>query len=351
VSFAACSSSLPRTPIVEVPVGDGPVALAAGDVDRDGAVDLVTANTSSTLSVRFQRGTAWHAMAEQALPAPLHLIELVDLDRDGDLDVVGTSHDSGLVWVLAGDGTGTFAASTSVTAVTANRPHNHGLAVGDLDGDGDSDVVVVDQEAKLAVALHNDGGALSVASTVALGAQAYPPALGDLNRDGRLDLVVPLVGGQAVGVWLGDGTAFTPAPGSPHRTREPRPYSIGLADLDRDGNLDVIAPHDDTDRVSVLLGDGIGQLRAAASSPVAFGKRVARIATPDLDGDGAIDVVGVGEGALIVARGDGRGGLEPSAKWGVGWTVIALDLDRDGAPDLVVPDLERDRVCIWPGSR
>ena len=339
--------------MLEVPVGDGPATVAAGDIDRDGALDLVTANANTnTLSVRLQRGASWHAVAEQPLPAQLHMIELVDLDRDGDLDLIGTGHDSGAVWPLLGDGKGSFTASTPVTAVAVPKPHNHGLAVGDLDGDADPDVVVADQQAHVAVALRNEAGRLSVASTLELGGQTYPPALGDLNGDGHLDLVAPLIATQAIGVWLGDGKAgFTPAPGSPHRTHDARPYSIGLADLDRDGNLDVIAPHDDTDRVSVLLGDGTGRLRDAPGAPVAFGKRVWRIATADLDGDGAIDVAGVGGDSLVIARNDGRGELRPSVASGAGWILIAADLDGDGAPELVAPDLDRDRLCIWPDAR
>jgi len=349
-----------REPL-RVEVGSRPIDLAAGDLDGDGKLDLASANAGDRrISVRLHRGEGF--IPADSLPVDLepHLLRLADLDLDGHLDVIATAHDSGSVWVWLGDGRGGFAAATGspFAAIAADKPHNHGLAVGDLDGDGDPDVVVADQTARQAAVLLADGeGGLSVArgSPVALGGQPYPPALGDLDGDGRLDLVVPLVADQAIAVLLGDGHGgFQAAPGSPHRTEMVRPYGIALADLDGDGALDVVATHDDTDRVSLLLGDGRGRLRAAPGSPSSLGRRIGtRIAVADVDGDGFQDLVGAGSGSLVVAHGDGRGGLarlrlEPL---GEGWAAIAADFDGDGRPDLAAPDVEGGALLVWLSGR
>jgi len=204
------------TPLV-VAVGDRPLDVIAGDVDGDGAIDLLTANVGDdTISVRLQREGAWIAGPGDPIAAVFqpHLIALGDVDRDGDLDLVATGHDSGVVALWLGDGAGAFAAAVGspFVAFAVVRPHNHGLAVGDLDGDGDSDVVVADQEQRAAAVLLGGGGGLTEApqSPIALGAQTYPPALGDLDGDGRLDLVAPLVGGAAIAVLLGDGVGGFP---------------------------------------------------------------------------------------------------------------------------------------------
>jgi hypothetical protein len=362
--IAACGGGQPLpgqrvgTPL-EVTVGRNVVDVAAGDLDGDGALDLVTADAGDVaISVRRWRAGTWVAAGALALgegaPQP-HLVALGDVDADGDLDVVASAHDAGSVWVWRGDGAGAFAVATGspFTAITAGQPHNHGLVVGDLDGDGDADIVAADQTARRVGVLLADGtGGFAASREIELGGQTYPPVLGDLDGDGRLDLVAPLVGSQAIAVLLGDGAGgFRHAAGSPMRTGPPRPYGLALGDLDGDGRLDVIASHDDTDEVSVLLGDGGGALRAAPGSPVSVGRRLGtRLAATDVDGDGHVDLVGAGSGAVIVMRGDGRGGLrafasEPSG----GWSALAVDLDGDRRVDLVAPEPAAGRIRIWRG--
>lgn len=344
----------PSTPPLVIPVGDLPVDLAAGDLDGDGALDLVSADARSrAISVLLQRSGAWVAADPVATGFEPHLLALTDLDGDGDLDVVATSHDSGAVFAALNDGTGRFtpAPGSPVTAFAVARPHNHGLAAGDVNGDGHADVVVADQNQRAIAVLLGDGrGGLALAGPpIALGAEAYPPALGDVDGDGRLDLVVPLLSSDAIGVLLGDGNGgFAYAPGSPVHTGRSRPYAITLADLDGDGALDVFAPHDDTNDISVLLNDGHGALRPAPGSPVSAGRRLWRAAAADVDGDGALDVVGVGSGSLVVFHGDGRGGLTVVRRESAdGWTAIAPDLDGDGRPDPATADQSANALLVW----
>src|SRR6185503_20725504 len=167
--------------------------------------------------------------------------------------------------------------------------------------------------------------------------------------DGRLDLVVPLVNTDGIAILLGDGAGgLRAAPGSPFHTGRARPYAIALLDLDRDGALDVVATHDDTDAISLLLNDGHAALRAAPGSPTSAGMRLWRPAAADVDGDGAVDLIGAGSGSLVVLRGDRRGDFtlwwrEPAD----GWTAIAADLDGDGRPDPVTADQRTNALVVW----
>jgi hypothetical protein len=362
VVIAACGSGAPGIaptgPTTTVPVGPSPLDVITGDVDRDGALDLVAASPGdNTIAVRLRRGATWTAAPEDPIATPgfaAHLTALGDLDRDGDLDLVATDHDAGTVAVWHNDGTGRFAAAAGspFTAFAVAKPHNHGLAVADLDADGDADVVAVDQEQQAAAVLLADAGALALApgSPFALGGEAYPPQLGDVDGDTRLDLVVPLVGAAAIAILLGDGTGrFHHAPGSPHATARDRPYGIALADLDRDGRLDIVAPHDDVDDVTVLLGLGAGRFRDAPGSPFDLGLRIWRPAIADVDGDGALDLVGAGSGSLVIAHGDNTGRLARiTRRRADAWTAITADLDGTGALSILTPETSAGAIRIWP---
>jgi hypothetical protein len=332
--LTACSSAAAQA----IPVSPHPVELAAGDLDRDGRIDLVVLDRDGSLGVRLNRAT-W--IAGDAPRVHAHMIALGDIDADGRLDAITTDHDSGDVTVMRGTGSG-FGAPTTVRAVTTAKPHNHGLIVADLDGDGDADAIVADQTAKQIVVLRSNGRTLEPSAPITLPDQAYPPAAGDLDGDGKLDIVVPLVGDHAVAVLKNRGDGTFAAPRTFATTRE-RPYGVAIGDLDGDGKPDALVAHDDTDTVTVMTGDGKGALveSRAIELPVRTGTGPVLI---DIDRDGTLDLVGIGSDRLVIAtHGLTRIRTEPANAW----RVIAADIDGDGTPELVAPDPARGVLRVY----
>lgn len=357
-----CATPLPLGPAVTVPVGQRPLDVAIGDLDGDGVLDLVSADVGDAkLSVLL--GTDGGGDFAQAAAGPLsvsaHLLALSDVDRDGDLDVVATQHNTANAAVWLGDGTGGFsAASGSPFVVHQGVPHNHGLAVGDVSSDGVPDIITCNQEDRSLSVLLGDGtGHFSPAanSPIRLKADPYVCRIADVDGDGNVDVVVPLIGGAGVAFLRGDGRGgFAQAPGSPYATVA-RPYTVAIADVDADGRADVVVAHDDSDQMTILAGQADGRLSPATRTPLALGKRVFVMAPVDINGDGAMDVVaGAGDRLLVLIAEPGRGlshacrsDLTPVSSW----TVATADLDRDGRPDLVAPDAEAHGLKIWLSSQ
>lgn len=342
-------------------VGPGPADPVAGHFDSDGKLDIGVANSAANSvtvllgdgrgGLREAQGSPFHAG-----PKP-HLLAAGDFNRDGKLDLAVTEHDSNDVRVFLGDGHGRFAAApgSPFAALTRTPPHNHGLSAGDVNGDGDLDLLTSNQNDHSVSVLLGDGRggfAPASASPFAVGRAPYPHALADVNDDRKLDIVSPNVGGDSVSVLLGDGSGrFAAAPGSPIGVLA-RPYYAAVADLNGDKRADAVIVHDDTSRITILLGDGRGSFRPAPGSPVNAGRRGAKTIAHDLNRDGKPDLVIAAGDSIVVLLGNGRGRFAPApgSPYGTAagtWSIALANLDGSGPPEIISVSLERNELAIW----
>jgi hypothetical protein len=439
-------------PIV-LDVGLSPVHVTSGDLDGDSFPDLISVNSgSASASLLFGRAAGVFSLARNLPvgPAP-RMGRLADVDNDGDLDIVAISMLSstgGSFAVLLGDGRGSFDPAEQhdigdnahslvvedfdgdgVRDVAASHwpqgargevtlfrgrgggayepPVGTPLADGDiprfteaadLSGGGSPEVVVLTDRGSLLVLGYQTGGTFDIREAgVDPGAAGF--AIGDLDRDGRLDLVAAVPGNPStllVHPGLGGG-AFGSA--IPFGLFSFRPAALQLADLDGDsfpeavlcsmvaerGGIGVVRggpallpgrvyPVGSASAVRdiaawsggfLVLGanalrriedgpDGSTEARLSAELPW---KKLGRLAVADLDGDGAEDAAATdlleGEAVLVfldrqgnVLRAIGRdAGTFPSA-------IAAADLDLDGQVDLAVGHQSGATVALIfrPGS-
>jgi hypothetical protein len=188
--------------------------------------------------------------------------------------------------------------------------------------------------------------AVAPGSPLPIACGASNVAVGDLNKDGKPDLVVTCGQTRALTVLLGTGGGST----GDFRASNPIPLpdspgDIVLGDLNGDGNLDVAIDSHDSYGVVVMLGDGKGGLALAPNSPIVM--KTGRhphthgLAIGDLNGDHKLDLITVNnsDNDVSIAFGDGRGGFTRApATFAVGPSPYPLalgDVNNDGSLDII----------------
>src|SRR5712691_10028429 len=184
-------------------------------------------------------------------------------------------------------------------------------------------------------------------------------SIADVNRDGNADILVANGGSGNLSIYLGDGKGgFSQASGSPFPAGQ-NPADITTGDFNGDGNLDVAIANHGVKLVTVLLGNGKGQFSFAPGSPfsVESNPHPHGIAVADFNGDNKLDLAvdSWGENKVLVMFGSGDGTfLTPGVKFGVGkmpyQRLRTADLNQDGNADIITSNFEENSVSVLLGN-
>ncbi len=341
------------TPAGPHSVGINPVAAAPGDLNADGIPDLVVANRNSgDLSVLL--GAGGGAFAAQTTFrtgfTPVG-VALGDMDGDGRLDAVSANLTGATVSIHLGDGAGGLGPPSSTFVGPATYAPG-ALALGDLNGDGRLDVVTSDPwvlvtTVGVSVMLGDGAGNVGSATVYSVAGNPTTILLGDLNGDGALDSVTPAGDFAWLAIRLGTGTGTFGSQSTVSLTTNLRHAALG--DVNGDGRLDVVGISGTIDRVSVSLGTGTGSFGPAAL--YVSGSDSRKLSLGDANGDGAVDAVVARPffDSIEVLAGNGSGGFgAPSAQLAgtqPQWAALA-DLDSDGRLDVAVPSYSTHDVSV-----
>lgn len=306
----------------------------------------------------------WAAAFKGPATFPAHLgptsIVVADFNGDGNLDIAIANRTSNDVSVLLGKGNGTFNPQVKYSAGAGTDPI--AIAAADFNGDGKPDLVVADSGSKGVSVLMNTGtGTFSAPVKYAVGNLPSAIATGDLNGDGIADIAVTNETDGTVTVLINNGSgAFT----TTHTySTDSKPDSVAIADFNGDGANDLAVANQNGNDVSVLLNQGGGTFGGAANYCVVSVTGACNSASEinplsvvavDLNGDGKPDLAVASATQSVVTllnNGSGIFTLTGQSSASVSASAIAAgDFNKDGFQDLVVADQGANAFEIFAGN-
>ena len=329
----------------QVPFADGlraPRAYAMADFDGDGLDDVVGTFFGSSTIAWFKSDLAStptltaHPIASN-LFGPIW-VDAGDMDGDGDADAAAASFNGGKLFWYENTGAGM---SWTEHQILTGLDGPKFVLFHDMDGDDDLDLIATVRNSNEIFWLENDLASTTtlarhdVANSLAAPQSAWPA---DLSGDGRPDLVVPGFGDNAI--------AWFEAPAAVDGTWQRHDVDLAaggvrdlrLADLDKDGSLDILAALLTGDEVRWYENDGSASVWTPHAIISSY-DGAAAVSVSDVDGDGDLDVASTAAFVNLVTWHENLGGasswqhhtLSSNTQFPV--FVLLADIDGDGDPD------------------
>ena len=311
------NGTLSFAPRVDLPsFGGAPLGLAVADVDGDGKLDLVVSDSSNNRVLVYRNISTVGTLTTNSFAAPVAFsagnspgaVRVRDLDGDGKPDIVCVNSGDNTLSILRNIGTAGSLTTNSFAAqvVLATGPNPSDLVIADLDGDGKPDLVQLNYTPSFFSVFRNtsvpggiDTNSFAARVDFATSGEGNSIIVGDVDGDGKPDVIVGLASGSAISVYrnlASPGTLDTnsfaaevdfPAPGWVR--------GVAMGDLNGDGKLDISLVGEEGNFMSVYQNvstpGSFTNTSLASRVDYGAGWNPHGVAIGDLDGDGRPDII------------------------------------------------------------
>ncbi|MDC1354660.1 FG-GAP-like repeat-containing protein [Polaribacter sp.] len=341
---------------------NGAISVFAADLDNDGDIDLVSSSqddnkiawyendgaetptfTTSTIAVSAEG--AWSVYA-------------ADMDNDGDMDIVSASKtDNTIAWY---ENDGTANPSWVAADIDTNATGARSVYIADLDNDGDMDIVSASYNDNTIAWYENDGAENPTWSGVNIDITASGATsvfASDLDNDGDLDILASSANNNTIAWYENDGGVNPTWTASVIATSADVPILIFASDMDNDGDVDIISASKTDNTIAWYENDGAVNPSWTAADIATNAENARAIFLADMDNDGDMDILSASQDDDTIAWYENDGAANPS------WTaadivtnidganfVFAADLDKDGDMDIVSTAINDDSVTWFKNS-
>jgi len=323
---------------------DYATSVFAADMDNDGDMDIVSASWNDDTiawyenTATFSFDPTWSASDIDTNADGAFSVFAADMDNDGDMDIVSASADDSTIAWYENDGASN--PSWSPEDIDTNADGAQSVFVADMDDDGDMDIVSASEGDDTIAWYENDGDEEDPSwSAVDIDTNADGACyvfVADMDNDGDLDIVSASAEDDTI-AWYennnGDGSSWT---ASDIATSADGARSVFVADMDNDGDLDIVSASEEDNTIAWYENDGNANPSWTASDISTDANGASGVFVADIDNDGDMDIVAAVAGDNTIGWGENDGASDPS------WTISVIATDADGAAAVFVADMDND---------
>ena len=332
---------------------------AVGNVNKDGLLDVVFCQTQLGLVVVLlgSGDGTFRELEPFSTGSDPSGITANDFDNDGHLDLAIVNRGDSNIAVLLGHGDGTF--SGKIVCSTTDYGVPCSITAGDFNSDGWPDVAIgMNGQKYIGILFGQGNGTFSPFTPYWTNSVSLHQSIiaADINHDGRLDIIITETNNNKLGVILGhvNGTFFNEIT---YFTGDfSYPFAVALGDFNKDGRLDVAVANMLSDDAGVFLGYVNEDFVSTAPRPISSSSQPVSIVVEDFDNDTCLDVVVADrvKNEIVIIRGSGNGTFLDQKTYSTGkgssprWLVVD-DFNHDHFLDIAVVNSGTNNIGILLG--